>query len=489
MYISIRAARLKARLGFSALLVLALATTTSVQAQQQQQLCSPQLCITATVFTNESTVIEFSLSAQIDSVGWVGMGIGGQAGGMAGNDLAICWPNTAGGGAIISQRAATMNGPPSAPATPPAFKVQTAKSGIVTSRFTCTFSRPLNLATSPIAATASSVKIIYAVGLRPVVAGAGGDPQKAAIQEHTFTGSGTLPIVKKDGTSAGGSGGGGNATKTGTVPGATRTPGAGGHNGGTSPSTEDLLKTQEQIETLVKVHAVMMALAFLLIFPLGASLVRFFCHLQHVFKWHRPIQVTGFLTVLAAFGCILAAVAKSSSLNNNAPEDYSTHAIVGFVLIGAIVLQVVVGVFIFAKYDPTKTSQSAIVRIPTWVHRCWGYAVLITGLVQVHLGMKEYGMWPTGKEVIWYLYDAWVVILAVGVLGLGSILKCVSDRRKDGRRGVVEGDRPLKSSGVSDDYLGGRYNSNNNSQHHDQGPYELQPHGAHASNDNEHNRM
>lgn len=37
----------------------------------------------------ESTTIEFSLSAQIDSVGWVGMGIGGQAGGMAGNDLAV----------------------------------------------------------------------------------------------------------------------------------------------------------------------------------------------------------------------------------------------------------------------------------------------------------------------------------------------------------------------------------------------------------------
>lgn len=41
------------------------------------------------MFSKESTTIEFSLSAQIDSVGWVGMGIGGQAGGMAGNDLAV----------------------------------------------------------------------------------------------------------------------------------------------------------------------------------------------------------------------------------------------------------------------------------------------------------------------------------------------------------------------------------------------------------------
>ncbi|KAG0376126.1 hypothetical protein BGX24_008256 [Mortierella sp. AD032] len=465
MNIFTRATRLKARLGFSAFLALAL-TTTLVQAQQQ--LCSTQLCITATVFSKESTIIEFSLSAQIDSIGWVGMGIGGQAGGMAGNDLAICWPNSA-GGAVISQRAAIRNGTPSAPAATPAFKVQAPKSGLVASRFTCTFSRPLNLATSPIAATATSVDIIYAVGLRPVVPGAGGDPQKATLQAHSFVGTGTLTIVKKEGTSAGNKGDGGNATKTGTVPGATHTPGVGGNNGGTSPSTEELLRAQDQIETLVKVHAVMMALAFLLIFPLGASLVRFFCHLQHVFKWHRPIQATGFLTVITAFGCILAAIAKSSSLNNNAPIVYSTHA----------------------KYDPTKTRQSAVVRIPTWVHRCWGYAVLITGLVQVYLGMKQYGMWPTGKEVIWYLYYVWVAVLVAGVFVLGSILKCVGDRRKDGRRGVVDGDRPLKSSGVSDDYLGAAYNSNNNSHHntHHQGPYELRPHGVHSSNDNEYNRL
>ncbi|KAF9281947.1 hypothetical protein BGZ88_011282 [Linnemannia elongata] len=253
MYISARTARLKATFGFSALLALAALSTV-----QAQQLCSPQLCITATVFSKESTTIEFSLSAQIDSIGWVGMGIGGQAGGMAGNDLAICWPaNAAGTGAIVSQRSATMNGPPSAPATPPAFKIQTPKSGFITTatpkRFTCTFSRPLNLATSPIAPTAASVNIIYAVGLRPVVAGAGGDPQKASIQEHTFTGFGSLKIAQKEGTSAGN----GTATKTGTVPGATHTPGTGtgtGGGGNTSPSIEELLRTQEQIDTLIKVH-------------------------------------------------------------------------------------------------------------------------------------------------------------------------------------------------------------------------------------------
>lgn len=65
-------------------------------------------------------------------------------------------------------------------------------------------------------------------------------------------------IAKKEGTSAGN----GTATKTSAVPGATHTPGTGtgtgtGGNGdgeGTSPSTEDLLRAQEQIDTLIKVH-------------------------------------------------------------------------------------------------------------------------------------------------------------------------------------------------------------------------------------------
>ncbi|KAG0293895.1 hypothetical protein BGZ96_002118 [Linnemannia gamsii] len=259
MSISTRSGRLKASIGIPA--ILALAALSTVQAQQ---LCSQQLCITATVFSKESTTIEFSLSAQIDSVGWVGMGIGGQTGGMAGNDLAICWPeNAAGTGAIISQRSAIMNGPPSAPATPPAFKIQIPKSGFITAstpkRFTCTFSRPLNLATSPIAGTAASVNVIYAVGLRPVVGGAGGDPQKASIQEHTFTGSGSLQIVKKAGTSAG-SAGNGTATLTSAAPGATNAPGTGTGGGSTSPSTEELLRTQDEINTLVKVHGGLHAL-------------------------------------------------------------------------------------------------------------------------------------------------------------------------------------------------------------------------------------
>jgi len=95
---------------FSILSAMMLLSMTTGQAQQSQELCSAQMCISATIFSADTNTIEFSLFSMIP-VGWLGLGIGGDPKGMAGNDLAICWPNTTGSGAVISQRSATENDP------------------------------------------------------------------------------------------------------------------------------------------------------------------------------------------------------------------------------------------------------------------------------------------------------------------------------------------------------------------------------------------
>ncbi|KAF9310987.1 hypothetical protein BGZ91_006941, partial [Linnemannia elongata] len=160
-----------------------LLSMTTGQAQQSQELCSAQMCISATIFSADTNTIEFSLFSMIP-VGWLGLGIGGDPKGMAGNDLAICWPNTTGSGAVISQRSATENGEPSVLTDTVAFQVHQNKSGLSSSNldFTCTFSRPLNLATAPIASTATSINVIYAIGLQ--TASGSGDPQYTKIQKH-----------------------------------------------------------------------------------------------------------------------------------------------------------------------------------------------------------------------------------------------------------------------------------------------------------------
>ncbi|KAF9574289.1 hypothetical protein EC968_007058 [Mortierella alpina] len=392
---------------------------TSGQGQQTESLCSPEVCITATVYSKDPNTIEFSLSSKI-SVGWLGLGMGGVQGNMPGNDLAICWPDAANTGAVISQRSATVNGLPIAKPTPVPFKVVPQKSGVspANSQFRCTYSRPLNIATSPLTASATSINVIYAVGLQPVTADATGDPQKAVLRKHTFASSGVLTIVKKEGSSLDDLG--------------TQTPPGGGNGttGDGNNNLKDILEAQRLYVNLIEAHGFMMALVFLLLLPVGASIVRFFGHINSIFRWHRPIQVLGFLTAVASFITIIVAFEKSPQPRNHVD---SAHARFGVAIICMLVVQVCIGIFIFHTFDPSRDPAKGP-TIPTWVHRFWGYAVLVCGLVQVAMGMQKYGEWPTGKEGVWIFYYIWVAILVVIFLG-GSVLKRLRSNRNQQRRG------------------------------------------------------
>ena len=121
-----------------------------------------------------------------------------------------------------------------------------------TKLFTCTYSRPLNLTTSPIAATATAINVIFAVGLQAVQ---GTDPQTAVLQQHTFTGTGSLTIVRTDGSSSGSGGVKGPAP---TTPGGGST---GNNTGGTTDpdgdsqaSLDEILARAALYSKLVKAH-------------------------------------------------------------------------------------------------------------------------------------------------------------------------------------------------------------------------------------------
>ncbi|KAF9400713.1 hypothetical protein BGZ94_005392, partial [Podila epigama] len=410
-------------------LVLATGQSPPAHVQQSSDLCSDQICITGTIYSKNPTTIEFAMHSKI-AIGWMGLGMGGDPQSMARNDLAICWPSSTGSETVISQRTASANGRPSVSAgTPVPFKVETVKSGFSLTNggpkiFSCTYSRPLNLVSSPIDATATSVPVIYAIGLDTV---SGPDnPQTANFQRHVYTGKGTLTIVRKEGSSLDG-------VNT-TVP--PPTPGGGGNGGNNNNNgasgNEDVLARQAKVEKMVKAHGIMMAIVFLLILPVGASLPRFFGERANIFKWHRPLQATGFVMALVAFILIIVAVEQSPSSASKSHFKSSSHATLGIALILAMALQVAIGIFIFYTFDPTRHDPQHP-TVPTWVHRGWGYCVLGAGLAQVHLGMKLYGAWPTGKEAIWYVFGVWAALITL-VFVLGSILKRWHNRRS---RGVV----------------------------------------------------
>ncbi|KAF9960396.1 hypothetical protein BGZ72_007054 [Mortierella alpina] len=450
---------------FSVFSATSLVQVTSGQGQQTQSLCSPEVCISATVYSKDPNTIEFSLSSKI-AVGWLGLGMGGAQGNMAGNDLAICWPDAANSGAVISQRSASMNGLPLAKAGAVPFKVVPQKSGLssANNQFRCTYSRPLNIATSPLTAAATSIDVIYAVGLQPVTADATGDPQKAVLRKHTFASSGLLTIVKKDGSSS---------DDVGTQP-----PPAGG-NGTTGDGNDlkNILEAEKLYTNLLEAHGFMMAVVFLLLLPLGASIVRFFGHINSVFRWHRPIQVLGFLTAVAAFITIIVAFEKSPQQKTHVD---SPHAKFGVVIVCMLVVQVCIGIFIFHTFDPSRDPAKGP-TIPTWVHRFWGYAVLVCGLAQVAMGLDKYGEWPTGKEGVWIFYYIWVVILVVIFLG-GSVFKKLRSnqqrKRNDGGGSYYnqENDPKRPSQG-----LGQQQQQQGDYRGREEDTYELQQHGQQVS--------
>ncbi|GJJ72520.1 hypothetical protein EMPS_04878 [Entomortierella parvispora] len=221
----------------SATVFLSLATAQT----QSLELCSAQICISASIFSEDTSTIEFSLFSKIP-VGWVGLGMGGNSVSMNGNDLAICWPNMTGSGAVISQRSARNNGQPSVLTETVAFQVQQNKSGLTPSSFdfVCTYSRPLSLSTSPIAPTATSINVIYAIGLQAVSGSS--NPQQASIAQHAFTGNGVLNIQRRQGASS--------------DPNNTITEPLGGslNSGSAQSELAKMLKDENIYNTLVQVH-------------------------------------------------------------------------------------------------------------------------------------------------------------------------------------------------------------------------------------------
>ncbi|GJJ69182.1 hypothetical protein EMPS_01528 [Entomortierella parvispora] len=417
------------------------------------QLCSGQVCISATIYSQEPNTIEFSLSSKLP-VGWLGLGMGGLPSGMTGNDLAICWPTATGKGAIISQRAAAHNGQPSVKTTSVAFQVQTNKSMLSSTKlFTCTYSRPLNLTTSPIASTAKAINVIFAVGLHAVQ---GTDPQTAVLQKHTFTGTGSLTIVRTEGSSSGAGGvNGTSAIMSGNTASGTSDPSV-----YSQASLDEILANEALYSQLVKAHGkfsdggLLMSIAFLILFPTGAFIVRFFSHRPEVFRFHRPIQVLGFLTVISAFTCIIVAVSKNpdSESEKDSPTA-STHASVGLFLVCALLLQILIGVFIFHAFNPSRDIRTTMAKahlVSTWGHRAWGYLILLTGFTQVNLGLSRYGQWPLGTETIWRAYDTWVVMV-IAVFFLGSAFKMWRTRQQTRAGGKGEWDSRESALKVNND--------------------------------------
>ncbi|KAF2717833.1 iron reductase domain protein, partial [Polychaeton citri CBS 116435] len=123
------------------------------------------------------------------------------------------------------------------------------------------------------------------------------------------------------------------------------------------------------------VHAVFMCLAFILIFPLGAVLLR----LAGKVRWHMYAQVTGFVFVIIGFGTAI----HISRLYNRSKHFNSAHQVIGLLIFAAMFIQLGLGLVHHTMFKRTKTPT-----MMGQVHRFLGIFIVLLGMINGGLGLN-----------------------------------------------------------------------------------------------------
>lgn len=123
------------------------------------------------------------------------------------------------------------------------------------------------------------------------------------------------------------------------------------------------------------IHAIVMCIAFVIIFPLGAILLR----LIESVRWHSIIQFIAMVVAIVGTGTGLYV----SFQYNRSRDVSSAHQIIGILVFLGVIVQFALG---FIHHRMYKKYQR-----PTWLgktHLFLGPAVLIIGIINAPLGFN-----------------------------------------------------------------------------------------------------
>jgi protein-S-isoprenylcysteine O-methyltransferase Ste14 len=126
------------------------------------------------------------------------------------------------------------------------------------------------------------------------------------------------------------------------------------------------------VAALVILHAICLGGSFVILFPLGVSLLRFF----NSFRLHWILQVIA--TLICIIGLAVAVALSVMDVEYN--SFTAVHQIIGILVVAVLVLQVVLGYMHHKKFKKVGGR--------TWVsyaHLWTGRAVVIVGMVNAVL--------------------------------------------------------------------------------------------------------
>lgn len=178
------------------------------------------------------------------------------------------------------------------------------------------------------------------------------------------------------------------------------------------------LEILHQYQKMIKAHAILFGLAFLVFLPLGALVARLSRTWNPFwFKAHWIIQfyIAGPM-ILAAFITVILAVKKHRTGHFN-----DMHKKTGLALFILYVVQATLGAFIHFVKNPKRQRRPP----QNYLHAALGLGIVGLALYQVHLGYKTewpvyvgIGPAPSGVQVAWIVWAAGIPLLYLVGLAL-----------------------------------------------------------------------
>jgi plastocyanin len=151
--------------------------------------------------------------------------------------------------------------------------------------------------------------------------------------------------------------------------------------------------------TMILVHAILMAVAFGVAFAVGIAIGRYVPRrLVFWFYLHVGASVLGLALVVAGFAVIVSAVAQSGTPQwSLSTPSKGAHAVLGIIALVWVILQAALGAFTKLNWDAQFRKCAAIPEpqfFPDKVHWISGYALPVIGFVNVFLGLYDWGVNP-----------------------------------------------------------------------------------------------
>ncbi|CAI4216318.1 unnamed protein product [Parascedosporium putredinis] len=239
------------------------------------------------------------------------------------------------------------------------------------------------------------------------------------------------------GNNNGNTGNTGGNTGTGTGNNGNNVGGGGNLTGGNSGAGSG-----NRTVNLVRVHGILMALAFVVLYPIGALLIPL------VGKWyiHAGCQSVAFLVMWAGFGTGYMRANAGGILFKQ------THTILGAIVTFAMVLQPALGI-LHHRYYMKHKARAAV----SYVHIWYGRVLLLVGVVNGGIGLRMAGS-PSPFVIAYAVLAAVIGAAYVASTLVGSMRKSREFRRSSPERLLLP--NYSTSGGAGGNYNESNYNGN-----------------------------